>query len=47
MQEPAVLSASTAASAAVEVNWEEFQEAVSAQHPNIAPFPLRWDEGED
>ncbi|MBS0180559.1 MAG: DNA polymerase III subunit gamma/tau [Nitrospira sp.] len=38
VQEPAVPSASTAASAAVEVNWEEFQEAVSAQHPNIAPF---------
>ena len=37
-QECAVPSASTAASAAVEVNWEQFQEAVSAHHPNIAPF---------
>lgn len=26
------------ASLAAEVNWEEFQEAVSANHPNIAPF---------
>ncbi len=24
--------------AAVEVNWEQFQEAVTANHPNIAPF---------
>lgn len=37
-QECAVPSASTAASAGVEVNWEQFQEAVSANHPNIAPF---------
>lgn len=37
-QECAMPSASTAASAAVEVNWEQFQEAVSAHHPNIAPF---------
>jgi DNA polymerase-3 subunit gamma/tau len=37
-QECAVPSASTAASSAVEVNWEQFQEAVSAHHPNIAPF---------
>ncbi len=37
-QDCAVPSASTAASAAVEVNWEQFQEAVSANHPNIAPF---------
>ena len=37
-QECAVPSASTAASSAVEVNWEQFQEAVSANHPNIAPF---------
>lgn len=37
-QECAVPSASTAASASVEVNWEQFQEAVSAHHPNIAPF---------
>ncbi len=33
--EPAPLST---ASFAAEVNWEEFQEAVSANHPNIAPF---------
>ncbi|MEK6803155.1 MAG: DNA polymerase III subunit gamma/tau [Nitrospirota bacterium] len=32
-QEPKATSA-----AAVEVNWEQFQEAVSTNHPNIAPF---------
>ena len=26
------------ASPSAEINWEEFQEAVSGQHPNIAPF---------
>ncbi len=31
-------SAAATASSATEINWEEFQEAVSAQHPNIAPF---------
>jgi DNA polymerase-3 subunit gamma/tau len=32
------LSHSTSSSPAAEINWEEFQEAVSGQHPNIAPF---------
>ncbi|MCW5797295.1 MAG: DNA polymerase III subunit gamma/tau [Nitrospira sp.] len=31
-------SHTTPASPAAEINWEEFQEAVSSQHPNIAPF---------
>ena len=31
-------SHTTTASPAAEINWEEFQEAVSGQHPNIAPF---------
>ena len=37
-QEPKVTSAAEASAAAVEVNWEQFQEAVSTNHPNIAPF---------
>ena len=34
----ALSSAATTASFSAEINWEEFQEAVAAQHPNIAPF---------
>ena len=37
-QEPKATSAAEASAAAVEVNWEQFQEAVSTNHPNIAPF---------
>ena len=37
-QEPKVTSAAEASAVAVEVNWEQFQEAVSTNHPNIAPF---------
>ena len=37
-QEPKATSAVEASAAAVEVNWEQFQEAVSTNHPNIAPF---------
>ena len=37
-QEPKVTSAAKASAVAVEVNWEQFQEAVSTNHPNIAPF---------
>lgn len=37
-QEPKATSAAEASVAAVEVNWEQFQEAVSTNHPNIAPF---------
>ena len=37
-QEPEAVPVSNASSAVVEVNWEQLQEAVSANHPNIAPF---------
>lgn len=37
-QEPKAVSSVEASAAAVEVNWEQFQEAVSTNHPNIAPF---------
>jgi len=37
-QEPKATSAAEVSAAAVEVNWEQFQEAVSTNHPNIAPF---------
>jgi len=37
-QEPKATSAAEASAVAVEVNWEQFQEAVSTNHPNIAPF---------
>ena len=37
-QEPKATSAAEASASAVEVNWEQFQEAVSTNHPNIAPF---------
>ncbi len=32
------LSPAAPSACAAEVNWEEFQEAVAGQHPNIAPF---------
>ncbi len=37
-QEPKAASPVETSTAAVEVNWEQFQEAVSTNHPNIAPF---------
>lgn len=37
-QEREVSSPSTVSTNAVDVNWEEFQEAVAADHSNIAPF---------
>ena len=37
-QESKATSAAEGSPAAVEVNWEQFQEAVSTNHPNIAPF---------
>ncbi|MCS6289825.1 MAG: DNA polymerase III subunit gamma/tau [Nitrospira sp.] len=37
-QEPKAALSAEASAAAVEVNWEQFQEAVSTNHPNIAPF---------
>ena len=37
-QEPKAVSPVETSAAAVEVNWEQFQEAVSTNHPNIAPF---------
>ena len=36
VREPAAIP--TVSPAAVDVNWEQFQEAVTANHPNIAPF---------
>lgn len=36
--QPETLSPAVPSSPAAEINWEEFQEAVSGQHPNIAPF---------
>ncbi|MGC3973337.1 MAG: DNA polymerase III subunit gamma/tau [Nitrospira sp.] len=38
LQRSEPLSHTTTASSSAEINWEEFQEAVSGQHPNIAPF---------
>jgi DNA polymerase-3 subunit gamma/tau len=37
-QEPKATTVAEASAAGVEVNWEHFQEAVSTNHPNIAPF---------
>ena len=37
-QESKTASPAEASAAAVEVNWEQFQQAVSTNHPNIAPF---------
>ena len=37
-QEPKAVSSVEASAVAAEVNWEQFQEAVSTNHPNIAPF---------
>ncbi|MDR4478795.1 MAG: DNA polymerase III subunit gamma/tau [Nitrospira sp.] len=37
-QEPKAASPVETSAAAAEVNWEQFQEAVSTNHPNIAPF---------
>ncbi|WHZ17239.1 MAG: DNA polymerase III subunits gamma and tau [Nitrospira sp.] len=37
-QEREATSPSEVSPAAVDVNWEQFQEAVTANHPNIAPF---------
>jgi len=37
-QEREATSLPEASPAAVDVNWEQFQEAVTANHPNIAPF---------
>jgi DNA polymerase-3 subunit gamma/tau len=37
-QEPKATSSDDVSVAVGDVNWEQFQEAVSAKHPNIAPF---------
>ena len=37
-REPKVAAPAEASAGAVEVNWEQFQDAVSMNHPNIAPF---------
>lgn len=38
LQATKVAPSAEVSAAAVEVNWEQFQEAVSTSHPNIAPF---------
>ena len=37
-RESKVAASAEASAVAVEVNWEQFQDAVSTHHPNIAPF---------